>query len=116
MKLEKYISEVQILKTYFEHFCQHNHTNQLDKEICYNYKDQILCENVKLCDKCLETIQYSIQRLQHCQYEEKPRCRSCKTPCYEKSYWKTLAKVMIYSSLRLGVTNFINKLTTISKL
>ncbi len=110
MKLEKYIQEVDTLQTYFQYFCQHNHTNQVIQNNSHSYKNNDFDETLKLCDECFETLKYSLERLQNCQYEEKPRCRTCKTPCYEKSYWKKLAKVMVYSSLRLKLSSFIDKL------
>ena len=110
MKLEKYTSEINILTKYFSYYCKHHHSNQIIHEISHNYKNETFCEKISLCDECLDNLNYSIERLQNCQYEEKLRCRSCKTPCYEKSYWKKLAKVMIYSSLRLKLTNFVSKL------
>lgn len=110
MRFEKYISEVEILKDYVQYFCKSKHNNQEVVEVSYNYQNIQLSEELILCSECLETIEYSIQRLQNCQYDEKPRCRNCKTPCYEKNYWKKLAKVMIYSSLRLKLTHFVSKL------
>ncbi|MCI0501291.1 MAG: nitrous oxide-stimulated promoter family protein [Epsilonproteobacteria bacterium] len=110
MTLDKYTTEVEILKNYFPYYCKHHHSNQIDKEFLHSYKDKDFSIKVSLCDECFDAMQYSIQRLQNCQYEEKPRCRTCKTPCYEKSYWKKLAKVMIYSSLRLKLTHFVSKL------
>jgi hypothetical protein len=109
MKLEKYTAEVKTLKTYFEYYCKANHTNQKDKEICHTYKDANFNDTISLCDQCLEAMKYSIERLQNCPYEEKPRCRTCKTPCYQKSYWKRVAKVMIYSSVRLTLTHIKDK-------
>jgi len=110
MKLEKYISEITILNQYFSYYCKSKHSNQINREILHSYKDRNFCEIVSICDECFDTLKYSIERLENCQYEEKPRCRNCKTPCYEKSYWKKLAKVMIYSSIRLTFTEFTSKL------
>ncbi|NLM99553.1 MAG: hypothetical protein GX170_05965, partial [Campylobacteraceae bacterium] len=35
--------------------------------------------------------------------EEKPSCRKCPNPCYEKDRWKLLAKIMKYSGMKLGL-------------
>ena len=109
MTLEKYNSEVETLYTYCEYFCLHNHTNQQKRTIPHIYKEQQSTIDTILCDECLDLLCYSLTRLQNCPYEEKPRCRKCKTPCYEKSYWKRVAKVMIYSSLRLTLTHIKDK-------
>jgi len=109
MKLQKYTSEVETLTTYLEYFCKSKHTNQSAKEIFHNYKNEKFSNKISLCDECFDVMQYSIERLQNCPHEEKPRCRTCKTPCYEKSYWKKLAQVMMYSSLRLTLTHIKDK-------
>ncbi len=109
MDIEKYTSEIAILTRYFDYFCKTNHQNQTVHEFLHTYKNINFTEHFTLCPQCFEDISYSINRLQNCPHEIKPRCRHCKAPCYEKVYWKRLAKVMIYSSIRLKVENFLTK-------
>jgi hypothetical protein len=56
-------------------------------------------------------IDYSIQRLQNCEHDPKPRCRKCPEPCYDKLQWKKVAKVMRYSGIKLGLLNIKNIFT-----
>lgn len=101
MTLEKYTIEITTLKTYFEYFCKHNHQKSFPFNIKHTYQNQDFYEDINLCNNCFDTFQYSLQRVQNCQYDEKPRCRKCPTPCYEEVYWKKVAKVMRYSGIRL---------------
>ena len=63
-----------------------------------------------LCAECRELFLYAHERLQACPHEEKPRCRVCKNPCYERTYWKKMAKMMRYSGMRLGFLKLKEKL------
>jgi len=103
MTQEKFVSETETLKKFFTVYCKDKHTNQNNyiKDIIYQN------ENIKLeldlCEECSELINYSIERLQGCPHEIKPRCRTCPSPCYEKTQWKKLAKLMRYSGIQLGI-------------
>ena len=65
---------------------------------------------LNLCEECHSLISYSFDRLKGCPHEIKPRCRQCPNPCYEKQEWKSLAKIMRYSGIRLGLSKIKNKL------
>lgn len=105
MEMLKFKEETQTLKNFFEVYCEnkHNCSKKIKKEL--KYKEQIHTINLKLCDNCIEKIDYCFERLQECPHEEKPRCRSCKNPCYEKRQWKETAKIMKYSGIRLGLSS-----------
>lgn len=104
MTKEKFKSEIQILKKFSELYCKNKHSNQNSFKSVIIYKDEKIHINLNLCEKCEEIINYSIKRLQECPHEEKPRCRKCPNPCYEKVYWKNLSKIMRYSALKSGFT------------
>lgn len=108
MKIEKFKNEVATLKKFFEIYCKNKHKNQQDKIIILNYKNEHITIQLKLCEECFNTINYSFDRLLECPHEEKPRCRKCPNPCYEKKQWKEVAKTMRYSGLYLGLSR-INK-------
>lgn len=103
MTQEKFISETETLKKFFTVYCKDKHLNQHKyiKDIKYQNKDINL--ELILCDECAELINYSIQRLEECPHDIKPRCRTCPSPCYEKKEWKKLAKLMRYSGIQLGI-------------
>ena len=103
MTNEKFISEVETLKKFFTIHCKDKHTNQKSYVKNLHYKNQTYDVDFHLCDECQTLINYSIQRLQECPHEIKPRCRTCPNPCYEKTQWKKLAKLMRYSGIRLGI-------------
>ena len=109
MTTEKFISETDTLKEFFEFYCSKKHSDK------YQYKKEIHYNNIKhniqlnLCKECNNLIDYSLQKLQNCPHEQKPRCRKCKSPCYEKEQWKQLAKLMRYSGIQLGIVKIFNK-------
>jgi len=103
MKTEKFKSEVETLKRFFTIHCEDKHSVQNSFKKTVHYKDESFELHLHLCEECSELINYSIQRLQECPHEIKPRCRTCPKPCYEKTQWKKLAKLMKYSGVRLGL-------------
>ena len=103
MKNEKFIGEVETLKKFFTVHCKDKHTVQNSYVQNIHYKNETYDIELCLCDECNELINYSIQRLQECPHEIKPRCRKCPNPCYEKPQWKKVAKLMKYSGIQLGI-------------
>ena len=103
MKNEKFIGEVETLKKFFTIYCKDKHTKQHNNIKSIDYKSESYDIHLCLCDECNELINYSIQRLQECPHEIKPRCRKCPNPCYEKPQWKKVAKLMKYSGIQLGI-------------
>ena len=110
MEIVKFKTEIQTLKRFFELHCINNHDKQKKILLDLNYKNDSIKIELFLCQKCLETITYSFERLQECPHEIKPKCRTCPNPCYEKKQWKEVAKVMRYSGLRLGLISVKNKI------
>ena len=103
MQLDKFKSEVETLKKFFELHCLDNHKNQINhcKQLIYN-SEQINVD-LELCKDCIDLIHYSFDRLRECPHDPKPRCRTCPNPCYEKNEWKKVAKLMKYSGIQLGI-------------
>ncbi len=106
MEIEKFNEETTTLKRFFEHYCSKKHISQIKTSNTYTYKNTTISLDLNLCEECLEKINYSIQKLQECPHEIKPRCRKCPNPCYEKKTWKELAKIMRFSGLSLGFEKF----------
>ena len=108
MTTEKYKQEVATLKKFFEFYCskKHQHQNNFTQHLFYNNED--IEVSLCLCDECKELIEYSFDRLTQCPHDPKPRCRTCKAPCYEKSKWKQVAKLMRYSGMHLGLLKVKN--------
>lgn len=105
MQDKKFISEVQTLLKFIQLYCDDKHDEKKESvslEVPYKGRN-LLHVNFDLCLTCKETFLYCIQRLQECPYEEKPKCRTCKTPCYERPKWKELAKIMRHSGMKLGL-------------
>ncbi|MBD3824584.1 MAG: nitrous oxide-stimulated promoter family protein [Epsilonproteobacteria bacterium] len=104
MDKNKLQSEAATLKLFFESYCEGNsHAKRLVRDFTCRHRDFECTMQVELCDECVAMVGYAIERLEKCPYEEKPKCRKCKEPCYEKSMWKKTAKVMRYSGMRLGL-------------
>jgi len=112
MTNEKFRSEIDTLKKFFELYCHDKHQNKTMHEGNYNipYNNEYFKLNVTLCDECNSLLSNSISKLQNCPHDPKPRCRKCPNPCYEKEDWKNVAKIMKYSGMKLGLTKAAKKL------
>lgn len=104
MTSEKFEIEINTLKSFFELYCKDKHENQKHKNVHLKYKEKTIEIELCLCDECHNAINYSFDRLLQCPHEIKPRCRNCPTPCYEKPRWKNIAKIMIYSAMKLSLS------------
>jgi hypothetical protein len=103
MTNEKFVSEIETLKKFFEFYCSNNNHNVLEQKRVLEYNNIKYNYNFKLCEDCIKTLDYSISKLQACPHDIKPRCRACPKPCYEPTQWKKVAKLMRYSGMRLGL-------------
>ena len=57
-----------------------------------------------LCSECESLLEYSLQRLEECQYhEDKPTCRKCPTHCYDPIMRKEIRRVMRFSGTRIAL-------------
>ena len=110
MTEEKFQGEIATLKKFFTKFCKDKHQNQNSHIYDLKYKNFSSKLDICLCKECHELINYSFDRLKECPHEIKPRCRKCPNPCYEKTQWKSLAKLMRYSGIQLGIINRIKKI------
>lgn len=114
MDSEKFNSEVLTVNKFINIYCNgKKHENIVFRKVDLEFNEKTFNYEIKLCDKCFSTISYSYLRLQECPHEIKPRCRSCKKPCYEKPQWKELATVMRYSGVKLGLTKLKSKIKNI---
>ena len=104
MTTQKFEGEVQILKKFFELHCKDKHTNQSIYIKHLEYNDKEYDVELTLCEDCKKLLDYSFDRLLECPHDIKPRCRTCPAPCYEKQQWKSVAKLMRYSGIQLGLT------------
>ncbi len=109
MTKEKFKSEIDVLKKFFEFYCKDHHSLQEQKNITLSFDNTNFSLHLDLCQNCLDTINYSFKRLQNCPHEIKPRCRTCPKPCYEKKQWRSIAKIMKYSAIRLGLSKVKQK-------
>jgi uncharacterized CHY-type Zn-finger protein len=113
MTNEKFEIEIKTLKTFFELYCKDKHQNQENKSLTLKYKDKSFDMKLCLCGECNTAINYSFERLQNCPHQIKPRCRTCPTPCYEKPKWKNVAKIMIYSAMKLSLSKMKSRVKKI---
>ncbi len=109
MTEEKFQKEILTLEKFFVKFCEDKHENRNAKIYNLEYKEFSIEKKIILCEDCHNTISYSFDRLKGCPHEIKPKCRQYPNPCYEKTKWKSLAKIMRYSGLRLGLINIKKK-------
>lgn len=114
MTEEKFIYDSQTVLKFIQCYCDSEHykAQKSTDSIKLSYNNKNLKEEIHycLCKKCEETLKYSYVKLQECPHDEKPSCRKCPKPCYDKPEWKHLAKIMRYSGLRLGILKIRKKL------
>jgi len=114
MTREKFLKDIKVLASFAQYYCAGNHAPSPKSETGFRlvYRGESYDEELKicLCAECRELFLYAHERLQACPHEEKPRCRACKNPCYERTYWKKMAKMMRYSGMRLGFLKLKEKL------
>jgi hypothetical protein len=103
MKLEKFENEISTLSKFISLYCNDKHSNQKEIKHKIIYKNIKFEKNLTLCEECEDILKYGFEKLKECPHEEKPRCRKCPNPCYEKYYWKKIAKIMRYSGMKLGL-------------
>jgi len=107
MTEEKFIDDSKTVLKFIKCYCDNKHTDRVQTKdslhLCYKDKDLEQKIEYELCHECKCTLSYSYARLQQCPHSEKPKCRTCTEPCYEKNEWKKLAKIMSYSGMQLGV-------------
>ncbi|MFX1330870.1 MAG: nitrous oxide-stimulated promoter family protein [Promethearchaeota archaeon] len=57
-----------------------------------------------LCEACFTLLDYSMDRLDHCQFgEDKPTCRKCTVHCYRPTRREEIRQVMRFSGPRLAI-------------
>ena len=114
MTEQKFVDEVQTLTAFVGHYCLNNkHVLEEKKLFTCKYHDREYYFDIQLCQKCLTLFEYSIEHLQNCPHEEKPKCRRCPNPCYEKREWKQMAKVMRQSGIAFGIEQIKQKVLQI---
>ncbi|MHA1925041.1 MAG: nitrous oxide-stimulated promoter family protein [Candidatus Thorarchaeota archaeon] len=76
----------------------------VEKMIRFHCERKHKTESPNLCEDCEELLDYSLQRLNHCQFgEEKPTCRKCPVHCYRPSMREKIRLVMRFSGPRLAI-------------
>ncbi len=105
---EKFIHDTKTVLKFIQIYCEDKHKNEQKKQeslnLIYREKELHVNANYNLCITCKDTFLLSYQKLQECPHEEKPSCRKCPKPCYEKPDWKNVAKIMKYSGMKQGLT------------
>ena len=111
MTFEKYTQEVTTLTKFVAIYCADLHTDVPKKShsIMLKYAgERSEPLEAELCDECAETVAYGIGRLQGCPFDNKPKCRKCPNPCYDRPMWKKVAKIMRHSGIKLGMEKVRN--------
>ena len=115
MRSKKFIHDTKTVLSFIQIYCNNKHTDnpKQDNLLKLMYQNKELHVELKshLCTTCENTLLLCYTKLQLCPHEEKPSCRKCPQPCYEKSDWKAVARIMRYSGMKLGL-NRIKKLFT----
>jgi len=102
MTNEKFEDESNIVYRFIQTYCTDKHSSKEQYHRTISYKGKSFEIKAFVCKECSELLEYSIERLSACPHLNKPKCRKCPEPCYEKKQWKQLAKIMRYSGVKLG--------------
>lgn len=107
MTKEKLYTDSKTLHRFLEFHCEREHHDVPKKEgiLEIRFQEERVCEiKHTLCEECEALLVYGYGKLKECPHENKPSCRKCPNPCYEKPIWKKMAHIMMYSGMRLGLT------------
>ncbi|MEK7376055.1 MAG: nitrous oxide-stimulated promoter family protein [Candidatus Margulisiibacteriota bacterium] len=65
----------------------------------------IYCKNKhnsdSMCGECGDLLAYATKRLALCPYEVKPKCKECKTHCYDLAHRDRIRQVMRFSGMHM---------------
>jgi len=83
-----------------------NHTIELEKRtittIINLYCRRNHSHNNGLCDSCAVLLDYSLKRIDHCQWgTNKPACSQCPIHCYQQEMREQIRTVMRYAGPRM---------------
>ncbi|NOX16638.1 MAG: nitrous oxide-stimulated promoter family protein [Epsilonproteobacteria bacterium] len=106
MTTDKFEKDTRTVHKFIQLYCDNKHKS-IDKNtraIPLRYENENLGEiNYNLCEDCEKTLKISCENLLNCPHDEKPSCRKCPAPCYDKTDWKKIAKIMKYSGMQMGL-------------
>lgn len=100
MQEEELKKQSEILINFLQIYCTNKHEAQ--EQISIN--ESFIYQDATLCQQCKSLLFYALQRLKACPHDPKPKCRKCKNPCYEPKAYKQMAKIMLYSGFKLGLS------------
>lgn len=107
MTRDKLYTDSKALHRFLQFHCEREHRDVAKKEgtLVVTFQDELVYEQpYTLCEECETLLFYAYGKLKNCPHDDKPSCRKCPSPCYEKSMWKKMAGIMRYSGMRLGLT------------
>jgi len=107
MTKEKFIHDTQTVLKFIQIYCEDKHKDEPKfdgkEDLIYNNEPLHVKIKYHLCSACRDTFYLSYHNLQECPHEEKPSCRKCPKPCYDRPDWKHVAKIMKYSGMKQGL-------------
>ena len=87
-KVEK---DIRILEKFIQVYCDTKHKDS----------EKITMNNLDLCEECLETLNYSIQRREICSLDPKPTCKNCEIHCYKTDQRQKIKDIMRHSGMHM---------------
>ena len=106
MTTEKFEKDARTLHKFIQLYCDQKHktAKKTSDFIDLKYQNKELGKlEYNLCKECEKTLKISYENLTNCPHDEKPSCRKCPAPCYNKTDWKKVAKIMKYSGMQMGL-------------
>jgi len=112
---ERFLYEINTVNKFIQIYCLDKHTAQKQNIIKLTHNNSNYNISTNLCIKCENLATITFEHIQSCTQEIKPKCRKCENPCYSKSHWKEISKIMRYSGIRLGFIKIKEKINSLLK-
>jgi hypothetical protein len=85
-------------------YCKAHHQHKIAQHAVSS--PNALNPNGKLCEQCVDFLEYALMRLDRCPYgENKPTCRQCPIHCYKPEYKAMSQAIMRYAGPRMLFTH-----------
>lgn len=113
MTKDKFNLELNTIRDIVQIYCDSNHSvDRLDGILRTNYRGNSFEVSYHLCKECAKTLNYVSTRLENCVHEEKPKCRNCRSKCYDKEELKKVVKIMRTAGVKYKFLKLKNKMSS----
>lgn len=88
------LKDIGLIYQFIHIYCRENHKKQEKQLLKSKYIEK---SDLLFCEACEKLFKYAQAKRLACQYEPKPPCKKCTTPCYKGDYKSKMRDVMKFS-------------------